>query len=236
MKKIFLYAFAVIAALGGLTACNDDEDQLTDTRLTYYPVITLEGDEFMQVPIGTNYVEPGYSAVLAGEDFTSSVVVEGASEVDKDQAGLYYITYTATNADGFSTSVTRTVAVCDPTITTDISGKYTTQPGTHRLRQGTEIPYPGYSVTITKAAPGIFHVSDILGGYYSQGAGYGNNYAMNGYFQLMADNTINVLSGNVPGWGDSYDDFIDGKYDPATGEVSYTCVYAGMDFVVILNK
>ena len=50
------------------------------------------------------------------------------------------------------------------------------------------------------------------------------------------DNTVDLVGGgNVEGWGDSYDDFKDGKYDPATNTISYDVVYAGMDFNVILT-
>ena len=31
----------------GLTSCNDDKDELTDSRLTYYADLQLQGDEFM---------------------------------------------------------------------------------------------------------------------------------------------------------------------------------------------
>lgn len=79
------------------------------------------------MPIGTSYTEQGYKATLNGEDYTSNVKTTGT--VDSNQAGLYYITYSATNSDGFTVTATRTVAVCDPAITTDISGTYTTQDG-----------------------------------------------------------------------------------------------------------
>lgn len=222
-------------ALPLFTACNDDDDELTDSRLTYYPVLELQGDEFVQVPIGTSYTDAGCTATLKGEDYTSHIVTTGLDEIDVNQAGLYYVTYTATNSDGFSASVTRTVAVCDPTITTDISGTYTVQEGSYRIYGTRQTAFSGYTITITKAAPGIFYVSDFLGGYYDQRAGYGSNYAMTGYVQLLADNTLNILSGDVAGWGDSYDDFSDGSYDPDTGSITYTVIYVGMEFHVILN-
>lgn len=221
-------------SMTALTSCNDDNDQLTDSRLTYYPVLEIQGDEFLQVPIGSTYNEQGCKATLNGEDYTSNVRTEGS--VDSNQAGLYYITYSATNPDGFTVSATRTVAVCDPTITTDISGTYTTQDGSYRNYNGTITNYAGYSVKIKKAAPGIFYVSDFLGGWYDQRAGYGSAYAMTGYFQLLADNSLVQLSSYVAGWGDSADYCEGAKYDPATGTISYVVGYAGiMAFNVILK-
>ena len=234
MKKILLYGLMLCLSVTALTSCNDDNDQLTDSRLTYYPVLEIQGDDFVQVPIGTSYTEQGCKATLNGEDYSANVKTEGY--VDSNTPGLYSITYSATNADGFTVSATRTVAVCDPTITTDISGTYTTQDGSYRNSSGTITNYAGYSVKITKAAPGIFYVSDFLGGWYDQRAGYGSAYAMTGYFQLLADNSFVQLSSYVAGWGDSADYCEGATYDPATGTISYVVGYAGfMAFNVILK-
>ncbi|MGN0282118.1 MAG: BT_2262 family domain-containing protein [Prevotella sp.] len=234
MKKIFLYCLMLCLSMAALTSCNDDNDQLTDSRLTYYPVLEIQGDEFVQVPIGTTYTEQGCKATLNNEDFTSNVKTSGS--VDSNQPGLYYITYSATNSDGFTVTATRTVAVCDPTITTDISGTYTTQDGSYRNYNGVITNFSGYTVRISKAAPGIFYISDFLGGWYEQRAGYGSAYAMTGYFQLLADNSLVQLSSYVAGWGDSADYCEDATYDPATGTISYVIGYAGlMEFNVIFK-
>lgn len=235
MKKLALYSLMLSFVLLGFTSCNDDEDMLTDSVVTSYVNLHMQGDGFVQVPIGTSYTDAGCTADVAGEDVTSTIVTTGLDEVDVNKVGLYYITYSATNKDGFSATVSRTVAVCDPSITTDLSGVWTGMPGTKRVTSSGEVPYPGYSIKITQAAPGIFYVSDYLGGYYDQRAGYGSAYAMKGYVQLLADNSLEILSGDVPGWGDSYDDF-EGSYDPVTGTISYVVVYAGMDFNVVLSK
>ena len=59
---------------------------------------------------------------------------------------------------------------------------------------------------------------------------------MTGYVQLLSDNTIKLLSSHVENWGDSLDSFENGKYDPATGEISFDAAYAGqMTFHVILK-
>lgn len=221
----------------GFTSCNDDNDEATDSHLTYYPVLALNGDDLVQVPIGTSYEEQGASATLSGEDVSSDVVITGS--VDSNTPGIYTITYTYTNPDGYSSSITRTVAVCDPTITTDISGTYTVAAGSKRVNisSGAEVAFNGYTVTITKAAPGIFYVSDLMGGYYDQRAGYGSSYAMTGYIQLLADNTIELLSSSVAGWGDEATGWTTGTYNEADGSVSYVVNYASvLDFDIILTK
>lgn len=78
---------------------------------------------------------------------------------------------------------------------------------------------------IKKTAPGIFKVSDFFGGYYDQRAGYGSSYAMGGYFQLLADNSLVQLSSYVPGWGDSADYCEDAVYDAA---YNFTYRYTGV--------
>ena len=238
MKKIYLFGLLLAGVLLGLTSCNDDNDELTDSRLTYYADLQLQGDEFMAVPVGTPFVDPGCTGTLAGEDITSQIKVIGADDVDTSTLGFYDITYLAYGSDGFPASVTRTVCVYDPSVTTDMTGEYVVQEGSYRywFSSGAVVPFSGYPVSIERVVPGIFAISDMMGGYYDVRAGYGPRYAMNGYLQLTGDNEVLALSGIVPGWGDSYDDLYDGSYDPETETITYDMDYAGsMQFHIILQ-
>ena len=222
-----------------LTSCNDDKDELTDSRLTYYVNLEMQGDAFVQVPIGTSYTDAGCTATMNGQDVTSRIMTDGLDEIDVNTAGLYEVTYSAINDDGFPASVSRTVAVCDPSIETDLSGTWETQAGTQRIYKETTItPFAGFTCKIKKAAPGIFSVSDFFAGYYDQRAGYGGSYACKGYLQLLADNSLVCLDNFVNGWGDSIDEgtFV-GSYDPETETLTWECGYAGsMTFYITLNK
>lgn len=238
MKKIYLFGLLLAGVLLGLTSCNDDNDELTDSRLTYYADLQLQGDEFMAVPVGTPFVDPGCTGTLAGEDITSQIKVIGADDVDTNTLGFYDITYVAYGSDGFPASVTRTVCVYDPSVTTDMTGEYVVQEGSYRywFSSGAVVPFSGYPISIERVVPGIFAISDMMGGYYDVRAGYGPRYAMNGYLQLTGDNEVLALSGIVPGWGDSYDDLYDGSYDPETETITYDMDYAGsMQFHIILQ-
>ncbi len=129
------------------------------------------------------------------------------------------------------------MAVFDPEITTDISGKYTTQEGTYvELPNGRQIPLEGFTVNINKVVPGVFYIDEMLGGLYSQYMDYGGDYALQGYLQLTADNKLHDLGVMVPAWGDTYSEISDIVYDPGTGEITYQLVYAGYLINVILNK
>ena len=55
MKKIYLFGLLLVGLLT-LASCNDDNDELTDSRLTYYAMLDMQGDDFIAVPVGTEYV------------------------------------------------------------------------------------------------------------------------------------------------------------------------------------
>jgi hypothetical protein len=113
----------------------------------------------------------------------------------------------------------------------------TVTPGSFRQNAaGTKVNWSGYDIDMLTDGNGLYWVEDLMGGYYEQRAGYGANYSMKGWIKVEADNTVSfVKGGNVVGWGDAYDDFIGGVYDPAANTISYDVVYANMHFNVILT-
>lgn len=241
MKKLFYYSLLALATFT-MSACSDDPEY-SDTHVEYYPVLNMQGESFVEHPVGTPYVDAGCTATFGDEDFTSKIVTTGIDEIDVNTPGLYTITYSAVNEKYpvLNATVKRTVAVCDPSVQTDISGSYKVQSGSYRLYNGAQTAYSGYSITLKKAAAGIFQVSDLMGGWYDQRAGYGSSYAMKGYIQLKADNSIVILSGHVAGWNDDFNDGEPengGAYNPETGEVQWAVSYTDYPFIfnVILNK
>lgn len=226
MKKIFLYGLLFFTASLGLTSCS--KDQHTDTRVTNYIILTINGDEVVYVNAGDTYVDAGCKAEAAGQDVSDKIVT--TNPVDTKVIGPYTVTYMATNEDGFSSSANRYVYVGEPLVGT-------VSPGSYRQNSaGTITKWSGYDIDMLTDGNGKYWVEDLLGGYYEQRAGYGSAYSMKGFLQVNADNTVDLVGGgDVAGWGDHYDDFKDGKYDPATKTISYDVVYAGMDFNVILT-
>ena len=91
--------------------------------MTYYVNFEMNGDDPMLVSVGSSFADPGVVAKEGEEDVTASVIVN--SNVDASKIGLYSVSYSAANADGFSSSAKRTVIVYDPAITTNASGSYT---------------------------------------------------------------------------------------------------------------
>lgn len=226
MKKIFLYGLLFFTASLGLTSCS--KDQHTDTRVTNYIILTINGDEVVYVNAGDTYVDAGCKAEAAGQDVSDKVVT--TNPVDTKVIGPYTVTYKATNEDGFSSSANRYVYVGEPLVGTVSPGSY------RQTAAGAVTKWSGYDIDMLTDGNGKYWVEDLLGGYYEQRAGYGSAYSMKGFLQVNADNTVDLVGGgDVAGWGDHYDDFKDGKYDPATKTISYDVVYAGMDFNVILT-
>jgi len=229
MKKNLLYLSILLTSLI-FCSCEKETEGISSTI-----DIELFGGQLMLVAVDEPFVDPGVEAKYKGVDITNSITKTGT--VDYNTVGIYTIDYTYINDDGVATTRTRTVIVCDPSITTDISGDYLTVTGTYRkTAAGAIVNYPGFKVSITKIAPGFFEISDFLGGYYDQRAKYGIAYACSGYVQLNADNTLSLLSSSILPWQDTIDGIGIAKYNPTDGSVSWAADYAAMKFYVVLNK
>ena len=178
-------------------------------------------------------------AMVSCSKDSSNLVITGADKININVAGLYPITYSATSPDGYTWSESRTVAVCDPKITTDLSGTWDVDPNSYRVYNGAEVAMGGaYALKISKLAPGIFKFSDLFGGWYDQRAGYGAAYAIVGQMQLTADNKVICLNSSNTPWGDTLNAFLNGVYDPATETITWDAIYndSKMTFHIILHK
>ncbi len=74
------------------------------------PTITLNGDAAIQINVGDTFTDPGATATDSANGNITSKIVETGS-VDTTTAGLYTLTYTATDSAGNSASVSRVVTV-----------------------------------------------------------------------------------------------------------------------------
>lgn len=179
MKNILLY-LAVIGCFV-FTSC-ETEDTEDVSQITNFAVFTLEGDQEIILEVGEEYVEPGATALEAGEPVDVSVSSSGlfrGGELDVTVPDIYSVNYSAVNKDGFVATASRTVVVAENgDLVTDLSGLYrstivrngTTGP------QYTDIEY----VLVWEKSPGVYQISDAIGGYYMYGRGYGIGYAAQG--------------------------------------------------------
>lgn len=58
-----------------------------------------------------------------------------------------------------------------------------------------------------------------MGGLWNQTFGNGTSCDMGGYLQLLADNSIVMLSSYCSAFDNGANEITNGKYDPATGKI-----------------
>lgn len=210
MKKYFSILM-LSAAIIGLTSC-ESEDSKGLTSITYYPVLSLVGGDVI-LPVGTAYTEQGCVATLNGVDVSDKVSVSGS--VDSDQMGIYTITYSAVNEDGFSASISRNVFVTNPG---HIDNLYygSTVFGT---RAYNEIP-----VIIEDNGDGTYFIDDVLAGFYWGGRypGYEPTYDFHAEANITVDASgVSVLEVGDWYFGSNVIEIGTSSYDPATGVITY---------------
>ena len=233
MKNRFLLLIALAASVVSLSSCEKETEG--KTRITYYPTIELQGDATVYVNKGDTYVEPGYSSFLNGEDVTGQVVVK--SNVDTNKSGVYNVNYiTVQNEDGFDASASRKVVVLD--FSDAIEGIYAVNSAvSFRDYKGTVAAFKGdFEILLIANGDGTYQVSDLFGGWYDQGAGYGSAYACVATMSIDGSKVeVDPDDTSVAGWGDSIDNFHDASY--SAGTLKYQVDYAGsMTFNVTLVK
>ncbi len=232
MKKRFIFAMMAIASMLSLASCDDKETEGL-TGITYYAVLDLEGETEMVVNKGDTFVDPGFTATLNGENVNDQVVIN--SNVNTNKSGVYKVTYSVTNADGFTASSSRTVIVLD--LNDDVEGFYIVDASSYRDYNGTTTAFGRpFQVLVINNGDGTYTVDDILGGWYCQRAGYGANYNMEAIITINDDDTVTLEDSYIPGWGDGLTDF-EGTFDATASTFTYRAVYvSGMAFNVTMSK
>ena len=179
MKKILYISLLAIITL--FSACDDKETE-DISRVTEYPIITVLGDDLIYVERGTTFVDPGATS-SGGEE----VLVDA---VDTNQPGIYTVEYAAANADGIPGIATRMVVVYEEDGI--LAGVY----DGIRVTRG----YGGLTLIYTNG-DGTYSCTDLLGGYYEYGAGYGRAYSSATSRMELNGNVITADPGKSTPWG-----------------------------------
>ena len=129
---------------------DNTEDRVGISRVTNFPVFTLNGEEFMSIVKGGTFTDPGATAKEGSTDLT----VSKSGTVNTNTVGVYEIVYSATNKDGFSSSVTRTVAVIPSA----------EQPGVNIAGKYANTGSFNYVATMTRLAAGFYVADNVWGG------------------------------------------------------------------------
>ena len=83
------------------------------------PVVDLIGEATLQILVGSEYDEPGYSAT-DDQDGNITELVKVVGEVNASKAGKYQLTYSVSDdAGNFSDEVIRTIVVIEPVVEVD---------------------------------------------------------------------------------------------------------------------
>lgn len=229
MKKIFLFGLAISMATLGLTSCNDDHDQLTDSRVTTFANLELLGDEVVEINVGETFTDPGYIATEGEEDITSKVKITGT--VDTSKGGFYTLTYSVSNKDNFAVEASRLVMVKNPN---SLASAY------YGESQYGSRHYYDAPITITDRGNGTYLIDDLAGGFYCYGRypGYEPTYDFHceAIIKLNADNTIELVQVGNWYWAPDFPTITSGTYDPETGTVTLIEDFGGAQLKVVLTK
>ena len=128
------------------------------------PVITLKGDNYVTIPFGSAWTDPGYTATDSdGNDITGDVTVFGG--VDTSQEGIHIIVYTVMSISGGVAQEIRTVTVEAPPLLNP-EPQVNTQPATQAETQIAEQTYCRDMSIDQLVATGDYNVMDNRNGTY----------------------------------------------------------------------
>jgi hypothetical protein len=147
--KRYLNIIAIGVLCLGILSCKKTSFNYPDgtvgiSKITYFPILTLKGNKVVLLSKGTAYTEAGVVATEAG----APIATVTTGQVNVSTAGVYTLTYTATNKDGFPASIARTVVVYDTqpdAVGNDFTGNYARNTN-------------GELAVWTKLAPGVYSV------------------------------------------------------------------------------
>jgi hypothetical protein len=146
--------------MGLTTACNKEdnfnypEGTVGISKIIYYPSVSIKGERLIILNQGEAFSDPGVTSILNGQ----TVQFTTTGTVDTSTPGVYGLTYTAQNPQGYTSSDWRTVVVIGNDVAAnDYSGTY--------LRAAT-----GVTSSWTKKANGVYVVDNPGGAVV--GVGY----------------------------------------------------------------
>ncbi|MEO9804271.1 MAG: immunoglobulin-like domain-containing protein [Reichenbachiella sp.] len=149
MKNLIYIGFFLLAVV--FTGCQEDLDTEGVSRVTTFPTFELTDGASVVITTGTSFTPD--AMVTEGDTQLTPTIVNG---VDNATPGIYTVTYSAENSDGFPGTSSQQVIVYDPAIVaTDVSGNIadigrperkgviSLVPGTTNIFFGTDMGFGG---------------------------------------------------------------------------------------------
>ena len=171
MKKILIAIIAI--SLTGAIACKKKvTDPVSRIVTASYPDITINGDQFISLPVGGSFTNLG---ATAKDTITDEVLepIEVTNDIDPTTPGFYTVQYTFKNKNGYTSVGTRFVLVTDVDAMLDYSGEY------YRTTNNA-------LMNVEKVAAGLYK-TDNVGGVPLPSA-----FAITVYFGQIDDSTLVV--------------------------------------------
>lgn len=197
ISSIFISAFI----LSVLISCNKTDfnypaGTVGKSKIVYFPAIQINGDKIVAVNEGAGYTDPGATATLNGAavQYTTSNTINASTT-----PGIYVISYTASNPQGFTASDVRIVVVIPSSMVSDAVVQANDFSGTY-LRAAT-----GVTSTWTKIGIGTYIVEN------PGGAGVGAGLYV--IAENTSGNTITIPEQDSPYYGGQVSSSSE-SYDP----------------------
>jgi len=153
MKMRKIVAIAIVAAFA-VAGCKKKLNTVSKVVQASYPIIKISGSPYISIPVGGAANLPNATAVDTYYK-ENPTVVKHLGTLDNTKPGLYTVTYSAKNSNGFEGTANVYVAVTDVSDTFDLSGWYWRPLGPDSSL--------GRSALVTKLARGLFMTSNVGG-------------------------------------------------------------------------
>lgn len=233
MKGKLLYLTMLVAALVSTTGCKDSTAGLT--YITYYPVIELKGETSIEHNKNTEFVDPGFTATINGEDVSDQVDI--SSDLDVSKTGIYTIGYTIVNADGFAASASRTIFVYD--FDDPVIGDYLVDTEKSFYEYNGTQAYPqSFQVNVRCESDSTYLIDDMFANWFSIVKEKGEAAKMEGVISIADNDSISLVRSYVPQWKDGLNSLSNGKFDKENKTLEWVVDYTKSHalFHVFLTK
>jgi hypothetical protein len=124
------------------------------SKVIFYPAVSIIGDKIITITEGSAFTDPGVTAILNGK---TTPVVTTPTISATTPAGVYTVTYTASNPQGYTASDWRYVVVVPASALADHVVAANDFSGTY-LRAAT-----GVTSTWTKISTGVYQIENAGG-------------------------------------------------------------------------
>lgn len=132
-----------------MVSCNKDDfnypsGKVGISTIVYFPSISLNGSSTMIITAGSAFTDPGVVATVNGQAVKPTI----SGSVNANTPGIYWLTYTAQNTQGFTSSVSRIVIVKSASpVTPDYSGSWTRNAGAYGTQTWIQLTSTTYAVS-----------------------------------------------------------------------------------------